>query len=234
MKKMTRILSVLAALGICISLCGCQKLDDLRAARASIDEDGIIQLSDGTKYKAVPACEELCPFFDGDEIYIVEEELPLLLTKFGVYGKMTVDKKVMGTYTEDAEYYCRTDVYDRVLSCIEDGFIPEVYGYHYYDYEKDENLVCDLTPAQAAAVEQVYTTQEPEKLPAAATLQYDYRVDLYQYSADHLFRRDTVDICLAEGIYFLLGDDNALYTVPAEQIPVFREIMTRYVGDIPF
>ena len=79
--------------------------------------------------------------------------------------------------------------------------------------------------AQAEAVEQVYTTVQPEKLPIGARLDYEEKVDLYLYSADRLFRQDTVDICVVEGEYFLLTNDQMIYAVPGELTTVFANIL---------
>ena len=115
-------------------------------------------------------------------------------------------------------------------SRIKSGFVPEVYCYSYYEYQIGKNVLYELTPEQADAVNQVYTTQEPETLPAAATLDYEEKVNLYLYSSDHLFRQDTVDVCLVEGKYFLVAYGNTLYSVPEEMSPVFAEIMAKQVG----
>lgn len=237
MKRTTRILTLLVVFGLCLSLCGCMKLDELRSYRTSMKADGSIQRSDGTEYKRLPECEEFCPDFgDAEWIYIVEDDLPLLLTTWADPITKSEDGRFLRSDMDangKPEYYCRTDLYDSVFARIQSGFVPEVYGYEYYDRELDAYQICQLTPDQAAAVEQVYTTQEPEKLPTAARLQYDHRINLCLYSADYLFCRDTLDICLVEGEYFLVGDDNTLYTVPAELFSVFSEIMAKKVGGNP-
>ena len=236
MKKVTRILSLLVVLGMCLSLCGCQALDDLRAARASFTAEGVIRFFDGTEYKLLPECEELCPDFRlGEDIYIVEEELPLLLTVFGDSSVKSADGRFLRitTYSEEYEhsfktqYYCRSDIYDSMLARIQNGFVPDVYAYTYYDYELDASVLYELTPAQVDAVNQVYTTQEPEILPAGAKLYPEHSVFLYLYSSDYLFRRETVDICLVEEKYFLVVDDHVLYSVPEELFPIFAEIMAK-------
>lgn len=232
MKRTKQALSLLVVLGLCLSLCGCNALDELRQSRVTIPREGVLRLYDGTEYKLLPECEELCPIWDDMvySYYIVEEDLPLLLTQFANPITCSKDGLIMEVYREDVEYYCRTDVYDSIIARIEQGFTPEVYGYIYFDPQAGdygEEVLYELTPTQAAAVEQVYTTVEPEKLPAAAKLTYDRKVDLYLYSADHLFRQDTVDICVVEGEYFLVSNDNAIYTVPKELTLVFANILLR-------
>lgn len=233
MKKRIRLVSVFAALGVCLSLCGCEILDELRDSRASITADGVIQLQDGTAYMRLPECRELSPdFSEYKEIYIAEEELPLLLTSFSeTYAEKSNDGRFLQVFTEETVvYYCRSDIYDSILKRINNGFVPEVYGYSYYDYESGNYILYSLTPAQANAIEQVYTTQKPEKLPAAATLEYAYMVDLYLYTNDHLFMQDTVDICLVEGKYYVVAYGNTLYSVPEELSSMFAGIMAKEIA----
>ena len=233
MKKRIRLISAVAVIGMCLSLCGCKILDELQASRASITANGVIQLYDGTEYMLLPECRELSPdFSEYESIYIAEEELPLLLTSFSEnYAEKSNDGRFLQVFTEETVvYYCRSDIYDSMLERINNGFVPEVYCYSYYDYESGNYILYSLTPAQANAVEQVYTTQKPEKLPAAATLDYEYMVDLYLYTNDHLFMQDTVDICLAEGKYYVVAYGNTIYSVPDEQSPVFAEIMEKEIA----
>lgn len=234
MKKVSRIVSVLIVLGICLSLCGCDALDELRASRASFTASGVMKLSDGTEYIRLPECKELNPNFTGYEsVYVVEEEIPLLLTTiFGNYFPKSDDGVFLQAYTEEGViYYCRADAYDSILARIKNGFTAEVYCYTYYDYENDEEFLYTLTKAQADAVMQVCTTQEPETLPEAAMLDYDYMADLYFCTADRLFRENTVDICVIKGKYYVVdyGDVTTLYSVPVELTDTFAGIMEKQV-----
>ena len=228
MRRTIRIFSLLVLLSLCLTLCGCDRLEQLRNSRAIETEDGLIQLSDGSKYKLLPECETLCPQWDFSAFfYVVEEDVPLLLiTSYGRMAERSVDGLFLyAVETNQSQYYCRTDVYDTMVSRIARGFVPEAYCYVYYDARLQDDVLYQLTPAQVEAVELVYTTIEPQKLPAATTLEYDDRVDLCLYSADYLFCQDTVDICVAKGEYFLLTNDNSLYAVPENLFSVFEGIM---------
>ncbi len=235
MKKMKRILALTVLLALCLSLCGCNALDNLRQSRATMPREGLLRFQDGTEYKRLPECEELYPDYgDGESIYIVEDDLPLLLTSWGTYASKSEDGRFIRTYADsEAGIYCRSDLYESLVARIEQGFTPEVYCYSYYDPragEYGENVLYELTPAQKEAVDRVYATQNPEKLPAVARLEYEDRADLFMYSSDHLFRQDTVDICTMKGEYYLLTNDNSLYTVPEELHPIFADIMEKLTG----
>lgn len=234
MKKVRRIASLLVVLGICLSLCGCNVLEELRAVRASFTTGGVIKLYDGTEYILLPDCKELNPIFTEYElIYVVEEELPLLLTVFSDnYFTKSDDGLFLQAYTEEGIiYYCRADAYDGILARIKNGFTAEIYCYTYYDYENDEEFLYTLTQAQADAVMQVCTTQEPEILPEAAVLDYCYIADLYFCTSDKLFRQNTVDVCVIKGKYYVVDyeDTTTLYSVPAELSETFAQIMEKQI-----
>ena len=223
---MKKLVCLLAVLTLCLSLAGCKELDQLRAQRAYMVEEDVIELSDGSQYQRLPKCDDL--YYERNDyeiVYVVEEELPLLLTVFADSAGMSDDGRFLSLYEEgERRIYCRTDAYEDVARRIREGFTPEAYAYECWDYETGESHLYKLTQEQAAAVEQVLS-QEPEVLPAAASINYDYFADLYQYSSDLLFRRDAVDVCSIGEEYFLWDDEGNIYSVPQELKPVFNEIM---------
>ncbi len=231
MKKLRRALCLIAVFAMCLSLCGCGVLDDLRQMRAEIKKDGTIRLYDGTEYKPLPQCEELSPSFrEYSEVYTVAEDVPLLLTTmlYEAYLDKSGDGKFLVTYSEyGAVYYCRTDVYDSVLERIRNGFTPELCCYWCYDFENGEDVCYTLTPEQLELLNQVVATQKPQVLPDAVELDSEYWADLYLYSKDRLFEQDTVDICILNGKYYVVdfGDTISFYTVPAELTAEFEKIM---------
>lgn len=231
MKKIVRILGLLILIVVCISLCGCHNVDDLRAMRAAITAEGNIRLADGKEYKALPTCEELRPIFDNNTyIYVVEEDVPLLLMEmFGDYASLSDDGCFVWSNhsnTGKAVYYCRTDLYDDILSRINQGFMPETYGYWHYD-EISDRVFQTLTAAQTDAIAQV-CAQTPEFLPKAASLSYDKKRDLYLCTSDKLFMRDALDVCRYEEKYYLVSyafEKTALYAVPEDLAWMFARIL---------
>ena len=232
MKKVTRIMALLLILVIALSFSGCQALDELRASRATVSSDGTVTLPDGAAYMLLPECEEFVPDFTGSySIYIADEELPLLLIPVaGTSASKSADGRFLRVFVgNEFRYYSRTDLYFQLRPRIYSGFSPDICCYSYYDTESRKTVLYTLTSEQAAAVEQVYTTQTPTVLPSAATLDYEHKADLYLYSEDYLFRQDTVDICVVEGEYFVVAYGNTLYSVPEELTPIFAQIMAKRV-----
>lgn len=235
MKKVKRAICLLAVLVMCISLCGCGVLDDIRASRATWTEEGNIRLYDGTEYKLLPDAEDLyLNFYYGDMVYIAPDDLPLLLTSF---AEVSLDKSVDGwflrTYTTDSDgyysdiYYCRTDVYDSMLQLVQNEFEPELCCYSYVDDAGDWQYYA-LTKQQWAAVEQVYTTQPPQKLDFDACREQTCGATLSLCSKDMLLQQTYVTICVFEDRYWLeeyTQDYIVVYDVPEEMALEFEEIM---------
>lgn len=229
MKKIIRILSLIALLGLFLCLCGCSYLDELRASRATITESGAICLSDGTEYLLLPESQYLSPdFSDTTTIYVLEdEEVPLLLTKlFGHWGYKSQDGQFLEAYsTGKSRYYCRADAYDSILTRINSDFVPDVWAYSYYDHDSREYKLYTLTVQQIEAIEYVLDHQRSYKLPSAVSMNYQYQIDLEYYSQDFLFSKDAPDIYYNEGQYYLLFEGALIYEVPQELYSTFETIM---------
>ena len=236
MRKSVKVLSLIISIIFCFSLCGCINLDDFRDIRASITKEGTIKLYDGSEYKLLPECEELVPdFFSSDEVvFVVEEEVPLLLT---FISEASFSKSADGLFLQDDSvdslvYYCRTDVYDSVLRRIQNGFSPELCGYYYFDFDSEKECFYSLTEAEAAAVNEVYKTVTPEKVPEAAELSYDYTASLCLSSKDKLFMKDFVNVSVLEGKYYLVNYDlnlTTIYNVPKKFEKVFESILKKQI-----
>lgn len=231
MKKFIRFVSLLVLLCVCLS--GCSYLDELRTNRATIVEDDIIRLYDGTEYKLLPEIEYFSPFNSSlgstTTIYVVDEDVPLLLSElYGYWGYKSHNgqfiERDFGSFTQ---CYCRTDIYDSIIARSSSGFIPEVYAYSYYDHKTNSGQFYTLTAQQAEALEAVLATQEPYQLPSNAKLDYLYSVRLYQSSRDFLFQKYAVLIFYNEGKYYLRDTDSLIYDVPQELNLVFDAIMEK-------
>jgi hypothetical protein len=236
MKKFIRFVSLLVLLCVCLS--GCSYLDELRASRASLEEDGSVVLADGTKYLLLPENKYFCyDYTNNTSIYVMEdEEVPLLLiTGSGNSGFITPDRQFLRVYLEGVnQYYCREDTYESMLERMNNSFTPELYCYSYYDYdtfydyETYEQVLYTFTPQQAEALESVLANQEPLTLPAGAKLDYDYQVSLDHYSSDYLFRKDSVDICFSDGTFYVV-DGELIYKVPDSLYVTFARAVKKYL-----
>lgn len=229
----------------CMSLSGCQELDEARRNHALYNENGSITLN-GMEYKALPQCTDLQPDIDfGRTIYVTEEDVPVLLSSsMGDYYDISTDEMFLlsgvsglkngvdGLYSENV--YCREDKYGEVRSKIEGGNYFTGYCYEYYDYSAEDNSVryYKLTSDEIAAVETVLMTGVPELVSMAVGVDYDYMIELEACSEDMLFRRWSFDLYVKNGVCFLAeysDTDIALYPVPDELEHTFDNIVSDYI-----
>ena len=189
-------------------------------------------MSDGTKYLLLPENEYFYPNFDNaTNAYVTEdEEVPLLLiADFSDWGYRSNDGQFLRVYSGGAtRYYCRADSFDSMLARMNSSFTPELYCYDYYDSEIYEYQLYTLTPQQAEAIESVLADQEPYALPTGAKLDYEYRINLYRYTSDYLFRQKSVDICYSDGAFYLVEDGKMIYTVPNSLYVTFSRAVRKH------
>lgn len=238
MKKTIRFISLFLAIVICLSLCGCVSLDELRATSGILTEDGIVKLYDGTEYKRLDNLGKLSPYCDlYDYVDIVKEEVPLLLVfsySKGYFLKGS-DGNFLVDYDENGDeiWYCRSDIYDSVIDQIENGFVANKYCYPYFDYEKGESHRYLLTDAQANTVANILSIVEPEMRKSANIPIMDSYIDLYLTTDNMIFMEDIYDIGVIEGTYYIIvdvDDNNAkLYRVPDDFNDEFASIVKKQV-----
>ncbi len=242
MKKTIRFISLFLVIVICLSLCGCVSLDELRASSGIITDDGIIKLYDGTEYKKLDNFDGLSPNFGGyDYVEIVTEEVPVLLVSS--YSKdmlsKSIDGKILVQYTDDADevWYCRSDIYDYVVERIENGYSTNNYCYYYLDVDDDIYALCVLTQSQSDAINSVVSSQKPEKREDLGYIYFDSYVDLSLYSDDLLFSKDSYSVGIVNGTYYIIDyldeyEDTAnFYRVPSEFSDEFSAIMEKQVEE---
>lgn len=238
MKKTIRFISLFLAIVICLSLCGCVSLDELRATSGILTEDGVIKLYDGTEYKRLDNLGKLSPYCDGyNSVYIVNEEIPLLLVSVNYVESFTksYDEKFILAFDERGNeiWYCRSDIYDSVVDEVKNGFIANRYCYPYYDYENQESHRYLLTDAQANTVANILSIVEPEMRKSENIPIMDSYIDLYLTTDNMIFMEDIYDIGVIEGIYYIIvnvDDNNAkLYRVPDDFNDEFASIVKKQV-----
>ncbi len=246
MKKYLRILSALCLVCLLIpTLCGCAMVDELRESRATYDGDGNI-LWNGTVYKKLPINEDFCPETNHSEVYVADEDVPVLL--LSTYGDqmLTADKEKLflehNSYMDERYelapvYYCREDRYDEFFKKIRYGFPIETVCYHYgyYDEEKMEYIEKEyhLTDEQRSTIEKIMTTVKPTQSGEGWYLDYEWMVSLYDCTEDMLFQRYAMDVCVSGKTYYLRVDDERhtyFYQVPEEYETVFGQIMDAYMA----
>ncbi len=137
MKKRLRVIACVMALVLVSALfCGCRMLEDMESLHAVyIDNDTV--LWNGIEYKRLPACERFSPEIDYTQsLWITTEDVPTLLlgekgdTAYVCHDGMflkcvdeTIEEYLQSEtdeyYGQNAVYYCLDEVYERIVTMIE-------------------------------------------------------------------------------------------------------------------
>lgn len=216
MKKMKRILAVVLSVVLCLSLCGCRELDEMKANHATWMENGNIQWN-GHTYIPLYSTDEMVYYEyvedlnwdDSEVIHVTNPDVPVLLSStLGTNGYTGADGLLLEvnryamppsiSVNDTLEYayknyvYCRSDVYNWTVEALQSGYDIQEYGYYFYDYDNGEEKRGTLTDAQRQAIEDVINNVTPITVPAEESYYYDYErsLTLSAYSMAHLFSQD--------------------------------------------
>ncbi len=241
MKKWRRLLAGVLACLLCMSLAGCDALDEAKANHGLLQPDGSVKLGN-VIYKPLPACEQLSPELEYQaDVMVTAADVPVLLADMmgSSYYKSKDGVLLIWQYNGyDGVNYCREDRYEELVARIEAGFKPDGYCYEYERYDEEDMEFWSefyyLTEEQCQAVQTVYSTVVPVPQVAASSLNYDFCVELQLCSKDLLMRElADLDICVYNGEYYLVeyADNDILYPVPATMNATFEAIMKAHVNN---
>lgn len=240
MKRILRITSAILAVAMCLSLCSCGALDEMREKHAKIKENGNIELN-GYEYVPVDlgeASEDVSSYYY-DLLNVTALDVPVLLSGIvsdftGKYAYINREKtaiEVMGvdiTSYADAVYYIRSDIKDEVMQQVQNGVQIEKVYYKYYDAEGEykERI---LTEEEAAVI---------ETLMASASQSHEIYLDGSVHRAQ-IWGKDKFGIFMSEkgsiyeqsngGYYFEIYDyftfEYKQISVPAEYESIVAKIV---------
>lgn len=219
MKRMKRWTALLAALILCLSLCGCDHLDELRASHAVWQEDGTI-LWNGAVYKTLPdTYAEINTLLTGDQtVYVTAADVPVLLSaEFSDYFESDAKGIFLAGYVGSGDEYgdeyklfCREDRYDEFAATLKDGFVFKGYCYDYFDYTKGGQTTYYLTVEQEYAISYIVDTVIPTEYTDYPTEDY---VKVYAYNEGDLHRSYCCDLVNTGDAYYIVYYDLS-YLVP--------------------
>ena len=235
MKRYTRWVTLVAVVAVCLSLCGCARLDEMQAKHAVWLKDGSILWS-GVKYKPIEmdfSVDVNLRRFE-DRVTVTAADVPVLLSE--EYGR-TLDADVESGFIYGYApplghnyLFCRADIYDEVSEKVGDSFKFAGYCYDYYTYESydrkngfsTEEKTYYLNVAQEYDISYVVDT-------AMYYFEYDdfksdYEVMLYSHDELDLYRNFEMRLAYSEGSYYVIRD-GLVYLVKAEYEPIMREIL---------
>ena len=235
MKNWKRWLVLALATVLCLSLCGCDELEIMRANHAVWQEDGSV-LWNGAVYRKLEnttAMEELGITYSYVSIYVTEPDVPVLLSQMlGDDMDVCADGTMLEYYNYrlaegKTTWYCREDVYDDMVKKLENGVTLTTYFYYYWDYDKEESVRYYLTEEQANTIHRILTTVVPVPSEDFDEPMED-GLDLHICDDSHRFEQVTDKwLCKTQSGYYIESFDE-IYVVPMEYHNVFEDIWKAY------
>lgn len=244
MKKILKISAlILALMMMCLYLTGCDELDQMREGQAvwtTKDSTDSITYK-GTYYKKLDIDNTPNPLYNqniSNTVYVTDSDVPVLLSnRFGEYFNISEDESFITGwlygYMFEEVLYCRADIYDSVMSKINEGVEYTKYGFGYYQWD-DEELTdiwtyTYLTTEEINAVNKVLEDVEPVSDSNVAYNEI-YILSLDKVSEDNYFGRSAFELYVdGTGTYYLVQYSETLdmythYEVPKELSPIFVKL----------
>ncbi len=143
MKNLKKLFAIVLCLIICLSLCSCNFIDNMREKQAYSDDKGNIIYKDKT-YKLLSECSYFNPDFSkNNTIYLTEKDVPVLLSRaYGYNRKISNDELFIRetVYNDNYGtggylYYAREDVYEAYEEKITMYTYFDGYAFSYTAYE---------------------------------------------------------------------------------------------------
>ena len=239
MKKCKRWIAVLLVVVLCLPLCGCQRLEEMRAAHAVWQEDGSIKW-DGNVYRKLVDSPEISIICDPITIWLTEEDVPVLLSEtIGYYCRISRNRVILIVPGIEGEVlYCREDMCDFMTEHLKN---PELttYYYKYWDHESDDPLGEEryyyLSVTQGSTIDQLIT--ELEFVAVDGEFHYDvtandFRVMLGKCDSERLFGANYVlEIVRKSGTFYLMTPDEQIAQVPSKYDDDMKIIVSVYYNE---
>ena len=240
MKSQIRI-AVLALLGaLCLSLCSCQALEDMKATHATMDDRGHIHWNGHTYVALSGTDEELNLNYDTDaDVYVTTADVPVLLSQIeGEAYSVHADGNLLSSSGYDPltdsykeVVYCRSDLAKWANDALRTGATYTTYFLSYWDDYAWESKEYTLTAQQKEAVETVLTTVTPfaiyggyDQAKTAAQLWARSEYDLFRSRHGYLDKSYGRYYIIMENYNESAGWGTDCYDVPDALTSIFDEI----------
>lgn len=230
MKKTIRIaVALVLALGVCLSLCSCQTLDNMRNRQAFFDKSKNIVYK-GDTFKPITITNNDLLALDGKGLTVTERDVPVLLSDYeGTEATLTCDGKIIFMHDDNGLTYCRSDFYD---------YLKEADKTHQLDTfayiptnELDEWKASDLVLFSSSENEEFSGAIERSQKGTYDDMWheteggYGYVGEIYLCSKDKIFGVFSYDILYTNNTYYLTTGEEYFKIANDD-----RAIFDRYTG----
>ena len=236
MKQCKRWLAVLLVVALCLPLCGCQMLEDMRAAHAVWQEDGSI-LWNGNVYRLLRnVSEKSLVLLEDGNVWVTEADVPVLLSEtLGDYGRVSHSGALILTYDHDGEtLYCREDRYDFMAEYLKDPKLTTYY-YAYWDYDSAEQCYYYLSEQQGHILDQLVKSLEFVETYKEFYSDFednDFGVWLDKCDDERIVGDDEVlKIVRKGGVFYLVTPDEYIAEVPKEYDDTMKAMVSVYFNE---
>ena len=208
MKLFRRLFLVLLSLLVCLSLCGCRQLDEMKAKHAVWRKDGTI-LWNGTVYRPLPRRNfDLNGNRFTESINVTESDVPVLLSEdYGERFYGTEDGVFLYGYKSDEEYtnhtreYCRADKYKEVRAEFDQMERLEGLCYDYYDQADHTHKTYYLTVEQQQSLYNIMEYGYSSQILSSDNV---YSVDLYWHDPYDLYRQSAFTLMSTGYAFYIM------------------------------
>lgn len=227
MKKIT---SMFLCLLICLSLCSCRELDELRDSQAFFNENGIIYKDN--LYKIVNISDNLnYTYANQKDINVTDPDVPVLASALIAFNySMNEDETIIGGYSE---WYVREDKYPLYEDGIKNGINYTDFGFEYFDESIEERTDYIFTKDEKDLFLSLLTGERVDRSYEVQDIIY-----LFEQSDDELFRRsDEYFIIRCEDGYYVstnVDDTDKVYKSNAQADEMFDSFFTKMYGSFDY
>lgn len=218
-----RILSVVLLVCLCLSLCSCAQLDELRASTAYEAPGGITFR--GANYMSIGERASKIGLLKADSIYVANQDVPILLVPIFRNQNRTVSKDL--SVIKSNELYVKDGEVERINALLETEFTEYAANY-YNEYEQKYDLwllgsdFCDM-------INKTIATATPKEFDKADD-DYRYITQIYDCDKDVTFTKNTYILYqdMQTKNYFLTTDPKDGYEMILDIPPVYNSLVTSY------
>ena len=226
-------------MALCVSLCGCQRLEDMKSMHAKMDASGNISWNGHTYVPVRGSYEGELNLDSSDAVYVTAEDVPVLLSQLEgkCYGLHAGGYLLSSDYYDNLtdryveSYYCRADVAELVKKGLSEGPVYTSYRLSFWDdyaWQQGEYL---LSAQQQEAVKTVLNTVTPFAIYGGYD-QTDTAAQLMACSDYDVFRSMVGYLDKSFGRYYIVIENyneyaqwsSDCYDVPDSLTAVFDEI----------
>lgn len=235
MKKWKRWIAILLMSVMCLSLCGCQSLEDMRAAHAFWQEDGSIRWN-GNVYRRLDDVPDSFQLYTEHTVCVTEADVPVLLSDW-LGDEFTADEEgvmLHSWYWEGEEtYFCREDKFEEMATYFQQDIELDTYFYTYWPVKdgKAETAYYYLSDEEKYVINELFNVSDFNEVEDDFYNSFeegDFSVVLGRCDGKHLFAEHyALEIVFMQGEYYLFAD-GLMAVVPSTYNAVFEEIVADY------